>query len=117
MSTQTVKFKNYTGHDLLDLTTGVKYPAGDKVARSRYIHTPIAYSEEGSPIYEFSWSKPVGLPEPEDGIVCIVSSVVFNAVKHYCNNDGIMFPKCCIVNNSRFNEGVPYGCFGFKFNG
>jgi hypothetical protein len=113
-----VKFVNCTAHDLYDIDSGVTYKAGKTVARAHYKKEVVAESEEGSEIAIFTYDKPIGLPEPEEGVVCIVSSVVLNAVQYYCNNDGVMFPKCCAPHNTQYNKRREIiGCKGFRFNG
>jgi len=113
-----VRVENYTGHDLLDLETGIKYPMENKVARTKYTKVPTAETEEGTTIYEFMYDTVAGLPEPADDLVCIVSSPVLNYVLQECGNDGVKYPKCCSPHNSqRDKNGKVYGCFGFRFNG
>ena len=117
---KTVRLENYTGHTLTDLETGAQYPTKNKVARVNYKMTPENYTEEGSAIYSYSWKPDAvsGLPEPEDGLVCVVSTPTMNAIKYLCDNDGIIYPKCCVTNNpKRNNKGDIFGCIGFKYNG
>ena len=118
MSLPTVEFLNLTGHDLYDLNEGVQYPAADRAARCSYTKVPKARSKEGSEICEFVYTNIVGLPEPQEGLVCIVSSPVLNAVLQECGNDGVKYPKCCSPHNTQRNsKGEPIGCKGFRFNG
>lgn len=118
MDAKVVKFENFTGHDLYDLDEGVAYPSQDQVARCSYTKVVKAVSEQGSEVCEFVYTNIVGLPEPKDNVICIVSSPVLNAVMQECGNDGVKYPKCCSPHHiQRNSKGVIIGCKGFRFNG
>lgn len=112
------KLVNLTRHDIYDLESGVLYPRSGRVANSYYDKDVEGISPQGSHIYKFNHKNISGLPQPEEGLVCIVSAPVLNAVIQECGNDGVAYPKCCSPHNTqRDKTGKPTGCHGFRFDG
>ena len=73
-----VKFINLTPHTI-NLTNGAAYAASGQVARVANAHTP--FDENG--LASIEWGEVTGLPEPQDGVLYIVSSLVAQAAKRH----------------------------------
>jgi len=104
------KIVNLTSHDIYDVVGKNWYPATNQVAKVTYTEKTLAIFN-GTPIIEYVYSEPVGLPEPEEGTLYIVSSVVLNAMKG--KRDDLISPAKIV----RDTRGVPIGCQGFRVNG
>ena len=107
------KVINLTGHVINDAMSMMTYPAEPMaVARCSYTKYPIAQTEDGGLIYKFEYTSISGLPEPQDGVLYIVSAPVLNAALAHGRTD------CIAVNDViRNREGGVEGCKGFRANG
>ena len=70
------KFINLTPHTI-NITNGAAYAASGQVARVGSTHTP--FDENGLACIE--WGEVTGLPEPQEGVIYIVSALVAQAAK------------------------------------
>lgn len=102
-----VKFVNLTPHEIMETTTGLRFPSSGLLAR-----VSVEYMKNGEingiPLFEAQYGEVEGLPEPKRGTVYIVSSLVLDAVKG--KRDDIVAPGELVRNE----EGQPIGCLGFK---
>ena len=71
-----VKFINLTPHTI-NLTNGTAYAASGQVARVANAHTP--FDENG--VASIEWGEVTGLPQPQEGVLYIVSALVAQAAK------------------------------------
>ena len=70
------KFINLTPHTI-NLTNGAAYAASGQVARVANNHTPF----DADGVATIEWGEVTGLPEPQDGVIYIVSALVAQAAK------------------------------------
>ena len=70
------KFINLTPHTI-NITNGAAYAASGVVARVGSTHTP--FDENG--VASIQWGEVTGLPEPQEGVIYIVSALVAQAAK------------------------------------
>lgn len=80
---------NLTSHDVVDAITGNTYPISGRIARIPTQEEKVALSSSGTPIIRLCYSEPVGIPEPKEGIMYLVSAVVMNEVH---NRDDLICP-------------------------
>ena len=72
------KFVNLTPHTI-NITNGAAYAASGQVARVANTHTPF----DADGVASIEWWEVTGLPEPQDGVLYIVSALVAQAAKRY----------------------------------
>jgi len=103
-----MKFVNLTPHAINEKISGQTFAPSGSVAR---VATGKEYRGdfEGIPTYRTTYGKVVGLPQPQDGVVYIVSGMVLAAISG--RND--VFAPGELV---RDENGNPIGCEGFKVN-
>jgi len=70
------KFINLTPHTI-NTNNGAAYAASGVVARVSSTHTP--FDENG--VASIEWGEVTGLPEPQEGVIYIVSGLVAQAAK------------------------------------
>lgn len=99
---------NLTAHPINEVTTGVTIPPSGRVAR---VNTSRVKSGEflGYPIFKTSFGTVEGLPEPEEGVMYIVSALCLSACP---NRLDLLAPGNLI----RDEHGNPSGCLGFRSN-
>ena len=98
---------NLTSHTINEVTSGMEIPKTGKVARVK--STTIKVGEHmGCPIYRSTFGEIEGLPEPEEGVLYIVSSLALNAVPD--DRTDVVSPG----NLQRDEHGNPVGCVGFR---
>lgn len=103
-----MKFKNLTSHSIYEVTTGKTIPPSGIVARVK--SSTVKVGEHGkAPIYKSTFGEVEGLPEPEDGIMYIVSALTLNAINDRVD---VVAPG----NLQRDQDGNPLGCIGFRVN-
>lgn len=99
-----VQFKNFTPHDIV-LNNGVKYAS---VGLARVSSSFSSFDEDG--ICEQTFGEVEGLPEPEEGVLLIVSSIV----KAASNRKDLVVPatghKDCKRSEKGFIISVPGFC-------
>ena len=97
---------NLTAHTINEVTTGVSIPPSGRVARvkasTRKINEFLGY-----PIFESTFGPVEGLPEPEEGVMYIVSALCMNA----CPERYDLLSPGSLVRNE---HGQPSGCVGFR---
>lgn len=97
---------NLTAHTINEVTTGVSIPPSGRVARvkasSRKVNEFLGY-----PIFESTFGQVEGLPEPEEGVMYIVSALCINACPE---RDDLLAPGNVLRNEHK--EIV--GCVGFR---
>ena len=99
---------NLTAHTITEVTTGVSIPSSGRVARVK-TSTRKAGEFLGYPIFESTFGPVEGLPEPEEGVMYIVSALCMNACPERYD---LLSPG----NLLRDENGSPCGCIGFRSN-
>lgn len=103
-----MKFINLTSHSITEVTTGMTIPRSGIVARVKTQCDKVA-THLGVPIYETTLNGDIeGLPEPEEGTVYIVSSLVLNSIP--INRVDVVAPG----NVQRDHKRRIVGCIGFR---
>lgn len=102
-----MEFVNLTPHEIVETTTGAKFPSSKQTARVSVRYTKNG-EVDGIPLFEAQYGEVEGLPEPQQGIVYIVSSLVLEAMKG--KRSDIVAPGELV----RDKSGQPIGCLGFK---
>lgn len=96
----TQRFVNLTSH-YVDILTDSIPPAGT-VARQNAIYTSTGRSHCGVPLDTKVFEGTIELPDPQDGVMYIVSDVVRLANPHRLD--------ICSPGRQRFRAGYKYGC-------
>lgn len=99
---------NLTAHTITEVTTGVSIPSSGRVARVK-ASTKKVDEFLGYPIFESTFGPVEGLPEPEEGVMYIVSALCMNACPERYD---LLSPG----NLLRDEKGNPCGCVGFRSN-
>jgi hypothetical protein len=75
-----MNFVNLTPHPITVKTNEIKrtFEPSGQVARVETTET-LLHTVEGIPIMKRTWEQPTGIPDPEEGTLYIVSSVVLSA--------------------------------------
>lgn len=102
-----MKLINLTPHEICEATTGKKFPASGIVARVSVQYSP-AGELNGIPLFSARFGEVEGLPEPKEGVVFIVSSMVLEAIRE--KRSDIVAPGDLV----RDQNGNPIGCRGLK---
>lgn len=103
------KVINLTAHTITEVTSGQVFPASGKIARVKA--STIKVGEHlGCPIYVSKFGELEGLPEPEEGVLYIISSLALNAVPDHRTD--VVSPGSL----QRDEHGKPVGCVGFRRN-
>lgn len=97
---------NLTAHTITEITTGVSIPPSGRVARVKASTRKVA-EFVGYPIFESTFGDVEGLPEPQEGIMYIVSALCMNACS---TRTDLLSPG----NLLRDEHGKPAGCIGFR---
>jgi hypothetical protein len=99
---------NLTSHTINEVTTGTAIPPSGRVAR---VKTSTVKTNEflGMPIFETTFGSVEGLPEPEEGVMYIVSALVMTA----CPDRLDLLSPGNLVRNE---HGQPAGCVGYRAN-
>lgn len=99
---------NLTAHTINEVTTGAVIPTSGRVAR---VKTSTIKDTEflGYPIFKTTFGEVEGLPEPEEGVMYIVSALCMNACP---DRKDLLAPG----NLMRNEQGQPVGCIGFRSN-
>lgn len=101
-------FINLTSHTIKEVTSGIIIPASGRVARLK--STTIKVGDHlGAPIYSSQFGDVEGLPEPQEGVIYIVSSLCLNGIT---NRNDVVSPGSL----QRDEHGRPFGCVGFRKN-
>ena len=101
------KFVNMTAHTINEVTTGMEIPRSGTIARVKQ-HTKKTQTHAGVPIYASSFGDVEGLPEPQEGVIYIVSALALNAVPS--SRTDVVAPG----NIQRDENKQPIGCVGFR---
>ena len=99
---------NLTSHTVNEVTTGVAIPMSGRVARAK---TKTVRDNEfcGFPIFKSIVHTIEGLPEPKEGVMYIVSSLVLSACP---DRKDLLAPG----NVLKDENNRPVGCVGFRSN-
>ena len=97
---------NLTAHTITEVTTGVSIPPSGRVARVKSSTNKVA-EFVGYPIFESTFGQVEGLPEPQEGVMYIVSALCLRACPE---RDDLLSPG----NLLRDESGRPAGCVGFR---
>lgn len=104
-----IKIINLTAHTITEVTSGQVFPPSGKVARVKSSTVKVG-EHLGCPIYKSEFGALEGLPEPEEGVLYIISSLALNAVP--ADRMDVVSPG----NLQRDEHGKPVGCVGFRRN-
>ena len=99
---------NLTAHTITEVTTGVSIPPSGRVARVKASTRKVA-DFKGYPIFESTFGPVEGLPEPEEGVMYIVSALCMNACPERYD---LLSPG----NVMRSEKDKIVGCIGFRGN-
>ena len=102
-----MKFINLTAHTINEVITGLQIKPSGIVARVAQVTDTVAM-HNGTPIYSTEFGDLLGLPEPREGIVYIVSAMALNGVP--AHRTDVVSPG----NLKRDEAGQPVGCVGFR---
>lgn len=102
-----MKLVNLTPHEICEATTGKKFPASGMVARVSAQYSPAGELDD-IPLFSARFGEVEGLPEPQEGVVFIVSSMVLETMRE--RRGDIVAPGDLV----RDQNGNPIGCRGFK---
>ena len=101
-----MQFINLTAHTINEVTTGLSIPPSGRIVRVKASTLKVG-EFAGMPIYQSNFGDVEGLPEPEEGVMYIISSLALNGVTNR--------PDVCAPGNLQRNEhGQPVGCVGFR---
>lgn len=73
------KVVNLTSHTITELTTGISYPTSGVVARADTKSVKVQ-TINGIPVYKTELLDIVGLPEPVEGTIYVVSALTLKIV-------------------------------------
>lgn len=96
---------NLTPHTINEVETGETFPPSGSVARVEATYNQVGMLENIR-LFKVEYGEIEGLPEPEDGIVYIVSGMV----KAATDRVDVVAPGELV----RDESGKPIGCRGFK---
>lgn len=98
---------NLTPHTVNEVETNSKFQPSGKVARvsTQYIQQGDV---DGIPLFVVKYGEVEGLPEPEEGTMYVVSSLVLEAMR------GVRTDLIAPGELVRDEQGQPIGCKGFK---
>jgi len=99
---------NLTAHTINEVTTGTAIPPSGRVVRAKPV-TRKSAEFCGFPIFTSSLNSIEGLPEPEEGVMYIVSALVLGALP---DRKDLLAPG----NVLRDENNRPVGCVGFRSN-
>lgn len=102
-----MKFINLTSHTINEVTTGTEIPVSGIIARVKSSTVKVA-EHAGMPIYASTFGDVEGIPESQEGVIYIVSSLVLSAT----DRKDVVAPG----NLQRNEHGQPVGCVGFRVN-
>lgn len=102
-----MQFINLTAHTITEVTTQTTIPASGRIARVKASTIKIS-NASGIPIYKSTFGEIEGLPEPQNGILYIVSALCLNAISS--SRTDVVAPG----NLQRDENGQPVGCVGFR---
>lgn len=102
-----MEFVNLTAHTINEVSTGMEIPTSGTMARVKTSNELVS-RVDGCPIYATTFGEVEGLPEPMEGKVYIVSSLVLNAIPE--DRTDVVAPG----NLQRNEHGQPVGCMGFR---
>jgi len=97
---------NLTPHTINETTTEQSFEPSGTVARL-YQKSEVTDTINNIPMYTTIIGDVVGLPEPKEGVMYLVSSMCLTGVK---NRDDVIAPG----NLVRDENGQPIGCQGFR---
>jgi hypothetical protein len=100
-------FVNLTPHTINEVTSGTKFPVSGQVARVK-ASTETVDIHAGIPLYQSVFGEIEGLPDPQEGVMYIVSSLALNAVPK--ERVDVVAPG----NVTRNENGEVVGCCGFR---
>ena len=98
---------NLTNHEINELTTGITIPPSGIRAEVTTIPRQVG-TLNGSPVFRTELGTVIGLPEPQEGTIYIVSSLVLNLVPK--ERTDVVAPG----NPRRNTKKQVIGCMGFK---
>ena len=101
-----MKFVNLTGHEVFETKSGTLLPKGEQVARIRS-NTNYVDSIGGAPVFVTEIVSVRGLPEPQEGVVYVVSALVLSGIPD--SRTDVVSPGNVIRKN-----GEVVGCVGFR---
>lgn len=104
---KTMKFINLTPHTINEITSGQSIKPSGIVARVKS-STIESANHAGIPIYQSTLSSIAGLPDPQPGVIYIVSSLALNAVPKHRTD--VVAPG----NVQKDENYKPIGCCGFR---
>lgn len=74
-----MKVVNLTRHSITEVTTGKVFPTSGRIARVDTVNVDTQFIDD-IPVYLTTLSEVIGLPEPEEGTVFIVSALTLKQV-------------------------------------
>ena len=98
---------NLTAHTLNEMATGTEIPPSGIVARVEQNNVKVT-EYNGIPVYKTEYGELIGLPEPKEGTIYIVSAMALNAVPEW--RQDVYAPGYL----KRNEEGIITGCIGFR---
>ena len=102
-----ITFVNLTSHELNETTTGIRLKPSGVVVRVHQTTEKVAeYS--GMPIYKAKFGEVLGLPEPKEGIIYVVSAMALSAISE--SRKDVVAPGFL----KRDANGVVVGSVGFR---
>lgn len=96
---------NLTQHTITEVTTGLSFPPSGRVVRVRTASRLVKLHGQ-CPVYSYTPEEVIGLPEPQEGTIFIVSAL---ALTHIDRPD-VVAPGP--VHKDELQR--PVGCFGFR---
>jgi len=102
-----INFINLTNHTVNEMVSGRTIPPSGRRATVKTSKTTLR-TVDGAPIYRTRVSTVDGLPDPREGTMYIVSSLVHNRVPR--ERQDVVSPG----NTQRNENGDIVGCLGFK---
>ena len=102
-----MKFINLTAHTINETTTGREFPPSGIVARVKQ-STEIVKRHDDIPLYASEFGEVVGIPEPKEGVMYIVSALT----KQATDRPDVVAPG----NAQRDENGDVIGCCGFRYS-
>lgn len=101
------KFINMTAHTINEVTTGMEIPRSGIIVRVKQ-NTVKAMTHADVPVFKSTFGEVEGLPEPQEGVIYIVSALALNAVP--LSRKDVVAPG----NIQRDENKQPIGCVGFR---
>lgn len=102
------RYVNLTGHEINEMLTGLTIKKGTRAARAEHQKQTVK-THNGVPIYTFTPEKILYLPEPQEGVMYIVSSLTLNSVPDDRND--VVAPAKTVRDEVTKQ---PIGCLGFR---